>query len=97
MLFIGLVEVHKLIKGFPLMLKGPDGLNYTSLRLNVTELRINPSYSIYVNWSQTLVLGLIPAILLIYFNTKIYLDVRSVIFALMPNPGVNPLSPTNFK
>lgn len=52
------------------------GVNVTRVQLNITELRIHPSYSIYVNWSQSLVLGFIPAALLVYFNTKIYLDVR---------------------
>ncbi len=53
-----------------------NGINVTHVQLNVTELRIHPNYSIYVNWSQSLVLGFIPAALLMYFNTKIYLDVR---------------------
>ncbi len=44
--------------------------------LNVTELRIMPEYSAYVNWSTSIVLGFVPAVLLMYFNTKIYLDIR---------------------
>jgi len=52
------------------------GHNVTSAKLNITALRINPTYAIYVNWSQSLVLGFIPAAFLVYFNLKIYLDVR---------------------
>ena len=44
--------------------------------LNVTEMRINGVYMTYVNWSQSIVLGFIPAVMLMYFNTKIYLDIR---------------------
>ena len=53
-----------------------SSVNVTRIQLNVTELRVNPSYSTYVNWSQSIILGFIPAVLLMYFNTKIYLDVR---------------------
>ena len=53
-----------------------DGLNVTSVQLNVTALRIHPTYSAYVNWSQSIVLGFLPAVMLMYFNTKIYLDIR---------------------
>lgn len=59
----------------PLFLK-VDGVNVTHVELAVTALRINPTYSVYVNWSQSIVLGFFPAVLLMYFNTKIYLDVR---------------------
>ncbi len=51
-------------------------MNVTHVALEVTDLRINPAYSVYVNWSQSIVLGFAPAVLLMYFNTKIYLDVR---------------------
>ena len=53
-----------------------DGINVTHVELEVTDLRIDPGYSVYVNWSQSIVLGFVPAVLLVYFNTKIYLDVR---------------------
>ncbi len=53
-----------------------DGANVTHVELAVTALRINPNYSVYVNWSQSIVLGFAPAVLLMYFNTKIYLDIR---------------------
>ena len=44
--------------------------------LNVTEMRIHPIYSSYVNWSQLIYLGVVPVFLLVYFNTKIYQDIR---------------------
>ena len=45
--------------------------------LAVTDLRTNPNYAIYYNnWARLLVLGIIPFILLVYFNTKIYKDVQ---------------------
>ena len=40
--------------------------------LNVTAMRIDPVYSSFVNWSQLFYLGIIPVVLLVYFNTKIY-------------------------
>jgi hypothetical protein len=57
--------------------QGPNGVNVTRVLLNVTEMRMHPHYSTYANWSQSLVLGFLPTVLLAYFNTKIYLDVRS--------------------
>ena len=51
-------------------------MNVTHPRLNVTEMRVSGVYMTYVNWSQSIVLGFIPAVMLIYFNTKIYLDIR---------------------
>ena len=53
-----------------------SGANVTRVMLNVTEMRINAVYMTYVNWSQSIVLGFIPAVMLMYFNTKIYLDIR---------------------
>ena len=53
-----------------------NGMNVTHPRLNVTEMRVSGVYMTYVNWSQSIVLGFIPAVMLIYFNTKIYLDIR---------------------
>ncbi len=38
----------------------------------MTELRKNPHYAIYYNnWTRLLVLGIIPAAMLIYFNYKV--------------------------
>ena len=53
-----------------------NGTNVTRAMLNVTEMRINGVYMTYVNWSQSIVLGFVPAVMLMYFNTKIYLDIR---------------------
>ena len=45
--------------------------------LSVTELRTNPDYAIYYNnWTRLAVLGIIPAVMLVFFNTKIYQDIR---------------------
>ena len=61
--------------------------NATHVALNVTEFRINPIYSTYVNWSQSIVLGFVPAVMLIYFNTKIYIDIRYVTYMSELCPG----------
>ena len=57
-------------------LQDGNGMNVTHPMLNVTEMRVSGVYMTYVNWSQSIVLGFIPAVMLIYFNTKIYLDIR---------------------
>ena len=45
--------------------------------LSVTELRLHPDYTIYYNnWTRLAVLGIIPAVLLVFFNAKIYQDIR---------------------
>ena len=45
--------------------------------IDVTELRKNPTYAIYYNcWARIIVTGLIPIVLLIYFNYKVYKDVK---------------------
>ena len=45
--------------------------------LAVTDLRLNPDYAIYYNnWARLAVLGIIPAVMLVFFNTKIYQDIR---------------------
>lgn len=46
------------------------------VRLKVTSMRIDPIYSSFVNWSQLIILGILPVCLLVYFNTKIYIDVK---------------------
>lgn len=43
--------------------------------LEVAEIRTHPIYSAYNNWSRLLILGIIPFILLVFFNTKIYNDI----------------------
>ena len=65
-----------LIHTFKFHVQDGDGMNVTHPRLNVTEMRVSGVYMTYVNWSQSIVLGFIPAVMLIYFNTKIYLDIR---------------------
>ena len=37
-----------------------------------TEMRTAPIYTTYSNWSRLIVLGIIPFVLLVYLNTKIY-------------------------
>ena len=54
-----------------------DGVNQTvTTGINITDLRISKAYVLYLNWSRSFVLGIFPALLLIYFNTKIYLDIK---------------------
>ena len=43
--------------------------------LEVAEMRTHPVYTVYNNWSRLLVLGIIPFLLLVFFNTKIYNDI----------------------
>ncbi len=52
--------------------------NMTTWRaaLNVTEFRTNPIYSIGFNWFRFISIGIIPFVLLVYFNAQIYLDIR---------------------
>ena len=52
--------------------------NVTEYRviLNITEFRMDPNYSIYFNWTRFVILGVIPFILLIFFNAQIYWDIR---------------------
>ncbi|TRY77346.1 hypothetical protein TCAL_17433 [Tigriopus californicus] len=44
--------------------------------LNITEFRMNPTYSIYFNWFRFGSLGVIPFVLLVFFNFRIYMDIR---------------------
>ena len=45
--------------------------------LDVTPLRKDPDYAIYYNnWARLAVLGIVPFLLLVYFNTKIYKDIQ---------------------
>ena len=49
--------------------------------LMVTDLRLNPDYAIYYNnWTRLAVLGIIPAVMLVFFNAKIYQDIRVSIY-----------------
>lgn len=50
--------------------------------LAVTDFRLNPDYAIYYNnWTRLAILGIIPAVLLIFFNAKIYQDIRVSTFS----------------
>lgn len=47
--------------------------NSLLFQIRATELRKNVNYAIYFNnWARLLVLGIIPAAMLIYFNYKVY-------------------------
>ena len=47
-----------------------------NVELDVTEFRTNPIYSINFNWFRFISIGIIPFLLLVYFNTQIYIDIR---------------------
>ena len=57
-----------------------NGINvthfYNQSFVDVTWFRTHPHYQTYLNWSQSLVLGFIPVALLIYYNGRIYMDIR---------------------
>ena len=53
-----------------------NGVNITTAYVDITWLRRHRHYQTYLNWSQSLVLGFIPVALLIYFNGRIYQDIR---------------------
>lgn len=45
--------------------------------LHVTDFRLDPDYAIYYNnWTRLAILGIIPAVMLVFFNAKIYQDIR---------------------
>ena len=47
------------------------------VELAVTELRKNPDYTIYYsNWTRLLGIGCLPFVMLIWFNLKIYQDIK---------------------
>ena len=49
-----------------------ETVNYTVIGPLPTDLRTHPIYTAYFNWSRLIVLGIIPFVLLVYLNTKIY-------------------------
>ena len=49
-----------------------ETVNYTVIGPLPTDLRTHPIYTAYFNWSRLVVLGIIPFVLLVYLNTKIY-------------------------
>jgi hypothetical protein len=62
-------------------------LNSTEIQLptiDITSLRKNPDYAIYYhNWARLAVLGIVPFVMLVYFNTKIYNDLQVSYFCLI--------------
>ena len=42
------------------------------LKLVPTDLRVNPAYSAYRNWSRLIVLGIAPFLMLSFFNFRIF-------------------------
>ena len=52
--------------------------------LAVTDLRLNPDYSIYYNnFTRLAILGIIPVVMLLFFNSKIYLAIRVSILSFL--------------
>jgi len=45
--------------------------------LEPTEMRTNPIYTTYFNWSRLIVLGIIPFVLLVFLNASIYKDIKA--------------------
>ena len=55
--------------------------NETKVELAVTDLRKNPDYAIYYsNWTRFLCIGGLPFVMLIWFNLKIYQDIKVLLF-----------------
>lgn len=54
-----------------------ETVNYTVIGPLPTDLRTHPIYTAYFNWSRLVVLGIIPFVLLVYLNTKIYQDIKA--------------------
>ena len=45
--------------------------------IKVTNLRLDPYYSIYYNnWARLMVLGVIPFVLVVFFNVKVYQSIH---------------------
>jgi hypothetical protein len=43
---------------------------------DITEFRMSPAYSIAFNWFRFISIGVIPFVLLVFFNLQIYMDIR---------------------
>jgi hypothetical protein len=54
--------------------------NAISLKLEVTQLRMNPTYVVYYRNVARLSMGVIPMILLVFFNGKV---IRHIIMTLI--------------
>ena len=48
--------------------------------LSITEFRKDPMYSINFNWFRFISIGVVPFVLLVYFNTQIYLGKKFIIY-----------------
>jgi hypothetical protein len=58
--------------------------NYQIPTIDVTALRKDPDYAIYYhNWARLAVLGIVPFVMLVYFNTKIYNDLQVKSFSIL--------------
>ena len=51
-------------------------LSLFSPSFHVTEFRKDPTYSIPYNWFRFISLGILPFVLLVFFNLQIYVDIR---------------------
>ena len=51
--------------------------NNTILLISPTELRLNPTYVKYFNWSRLIIHGLIPFVMLVYLNGLMYQDIKA--------------------
>ena len=55
-----------------------DGKNITTgPHLEPTDLRTDPAYTLYFNWSRLIVLGIVPFAMLVYLNANIYQDIKA--------------------
>nr|XP_040563744.1 G-protein coupled receptor daf-37-like [Lepeophtheirus salmonis] len=51
--------------------------NSSAPQLEATPLRLDANYAIYYNnWTRLLILGIVPFVALVFFNTKIYNDIQ---------------------
>ena len=51
--------------------------NNTATYLIPTELRLNPGYVKYYNWSRLIVYGVVPFVMLVYLNGLMYQDIKA--------------------
>ena len=51
----------------------------STFHLEPTEMRTAPMYTMYFNWSRLIVHGIIPFVMLVYLNAKIYKDIQVTI------------------
>ena len=54
-----------------------NGTETWTPRVAITDLRTDPVYSSYSNWSRLIVLGIVPFLALVVFNWKIF-QVRAI-------------------